>query len=86
MALGWIAPTSAFASVVRNENSRCVPGSSALRRWPYQLRQIPAKAKSGLSGDSLGEADFFRRKRPAPVGVNIQGADDFNAGEHGYRQ
>lgn len=48
IAFGWIAPTSAFGSVVKNAKMSAVTSPSFAFRTEVQRAQIPAKQASGL--------------------------------------
>ncbi len=62
MAFGWIGPTIALGSVVRNPNSSCSPSIGALLgpRTPLHGVQRPAKAKSGRSSPSANQIGVLR--------------------------
>src|SRR4051812_948923 len=59
MALGWIGPTTPFASQVRNENRRCSISPSAFLRIPVQGRQIPAKQNKGRLSSRANHTGVF---------------------------
>ena len=61
MAFGWIAPTSALASVVRKLKTRCSPsiGLVFVPRTPAHCRQMPANAANGLSSAKANHVGVF---------------------------
>ena len=59
IALGWMAPTSALASQVRNAKRSLVVSPSFTLRTDVQRVQMPAKKASGLSSSSANQTGRF---------------------------
>src|SRR6202022_1918792 len=55
IALGWMAPTSAFGSVVRNAKMSLVVSPSLTFRTDVQLVQMPAKQATGRESSSANQ-------------------------------
>jgi hypothetical protein len=59
IALGWIAPTSAFGSVVRNAKMSFVVSPSLTFRTDVQLAHMPAKASRGRLSSGANQTGTF---------------------------
>jgi hypothetical protein len=66
MALGWMAPTSALASVVRNPNSSCSP-SIGLDSSKAATRITTATFDILKANPTLGRAEALRRAELAYI-------------------
>ena len=61
IALGWMAPTSVFGSVVRNANRSLVVSPSLAFRTDVQLVQMPAKQARGRLSSRANQMSPFPR-------------------------